>query len=307
MTYMPLGRYVKLLEQAQFPVRMRLIRWPATDAKGRDVKEGLDLPLHPPGLPLITVSGTKWVLDGTPLERGMAVRGEYRDRPGWSGTLNFPEGEIAAMLRDTVARDDQLLLHAPGDRAIETMFKAMIAVDSDEAHWPSRRVRLEHGDGLLIDLIPTARRLGVIVVQNPTHFDPGMNPIIARFGPKSPYLPLRSLLATDIPLAIGSDGPMNPGLNLMFAITHPLNPSEAITPAQAVTAYTRGSAFAEFAEKEKGTLAPGMLADLAVLSQDVFNISPAELPKTTSVLTLVGGKIVYDAGLLAVDPPNKKP
>lgn len=298
MTYVPLDRYVRLLGEARFPVRMRLIRWPATYQKGRDLKEGLDLPLHPPGVPLVTVSGTKWVLDGTPLERGMAVRREYRDRPGWSGALNFPETEIAAMLRESVARDDQSLLHAPGDKTIEAVLKAMIAVDPDEAHWPSRRVRLEHGDGLLLDLIPTARKLGVVVVQNPTHFDPSMNPVIARFGPKSPYLPLRSLLATDIPLAIGSDGPMNPGLNIMFAITHPLSPSEAITPQQAVTAYTRGSAYAEFAEQEKGTLAPGKLADLAVLSQDIFKVPPGELPKTTSVLTLVDGKIIYDASAI---------
>ncbi len=307
MTYMPLDRYVRLLREAKFPVRMRLIRWPATDQKCRDVKEGLDLPLHPPGVPLVTVSGTKWVLDGTPLERGMAVRGQYRDRPGWSGALNFPETEIVAMLRETVARNDQSLFHAPGDKTIDAVFKSMIAVDPDEAHWPSRRVRLEHGDGLLLDLIPMARKLGVIVVQNPTHFDPGTNPVIARFGPNSPYLPLRSLLATDIPLAIGSDGPMNPGLNIMFAIIHPLSPSEAITPQQAVTAYTHGSAYAEMAEKEKGTLATGKLADLAVLSQNIFKVPPQELPKTSSVLTLVDGKIIYDAGVMGRQKATGKP
>ena len=61
-----------------------------------------------------------------------------------------------------------------------------------------------------------------------------------------------------------------------------------------MTMLTRGSAYAEFAEREKGTLAPGMLADLAVLSQDVFTVPPSALPGTTSVLTVVGGKIVYD-------------
>jgi predicted amidohydrolase YtcJ len=211
------------------------------------------------------------------------------------------------MLRETVARNDQSLLHAPGDKTIETVFKAMATVDPDESHWPSRRVRLEHGDGLLLDLIPVAKRLGVIVVQNPTHFDPAMNPVIARFGPKSPYLPLRSLLATEIPLAIGSDGPMNPGLNIMFAIIHPLNPSEAITPQQAVAAYTRGSAYAELAEKEKGTLAAGKLADLAVLSQDIFKVPPEDLPKTSSLLTLVDGKIIYDAGVLGRKKATKTP
>jgi predicted amidohydrolase YtcJ len=204
MTHLPLDRYSRLLAESKFPVRMRLIRWPATDRFGRDLKDGLDLPLHPHGAPLVIVSGTKWVLDGTPLERGMALRSEYRDRRGWSGALNFPETEIAAMLRDTVKRNDQSLFHAPGDKTIEAVLNAMIAVDPVEPHWPPRRVRLEHGDGLLPDLVPLAKKLGVIVVQNPTHFDPKMNPIIARFGPRSPYLSLRSIVATGIPLAIGS-------------------------------------------------------------------------------------------------------
>jgi len=65
-----------------------------------------------------------------------------------------------------------------------------------------------------------------------------------------------------------------------------------------VRAYTYGSAFAEFSEKEKGTLAPGKLADLAVLSQDIFAAPLPDLPKTTSVLTIVGGRIVHDAGVL---------
>jgi len=70
--------------------------------------------------------------------------------------------------------------------------------------------------------------------------------------------------------------------------------AQALTREQAVTMYTRGSAYAEFAEREKGTLAPGMLADLAVLSQDVFTVPADALPATTSVLTIVGGRVVRD-------------
>ncbi len=84
----------------------------------------------------------------------------------------------------------------------------------------------------------------------------------------------------------------------MFAELHPTRPGEGITREQAVQAYTRGSAFAEFAEQDKGTLAPGKLADLAVLSQDIFKVPPYALPKTHSVLTLVGGRIVHDSGVL---------
>jgi predicted amidohydrolase YtcJ len=91
---------------------------------------------------------------------------------------------------------------------------------------------------------------------------------------------------------------MNPYLNIMLASLHPDRPSEAITREQAVIAYTLTSAYAEFAEIDKGSLEPGKLADLAVLSQDIFTVAPPELPKTESVLTIVGGKVVYDAKVL---------
>ena len=106
---------------------------------------------------------------------------------------------------------------------------------------------------------------------------------------------MRSLLNAGIPVALGSDGPMNPYLNIMLATIDPDRPAEAMTREQAVIAYTLTSAYAEFAEKDKGSLEPNKLADLAVLSQDIFAVTPPELPKTESLLTLVGGKIVYDA------------
>ena len=106
-----------------------------------------------------------------------------------------------------------------------------------------------------------------------------------------------TLLEAGIPLALGSDGPLNPGLNLMFALLHPVRPDEALSREQAVEAYTRGSAYAEFAERDKGTIEVGKLADLAVLSQDIFTVAPDALPATKSVLTLVGGKIVHDGGI----------
>jgi predicted amidohydrolase YtcJ len=87
---------------------------------------------------------------------------------------------------------------------------------------------------------------------------------------------------------------MNPFLNIMFAVTDPTNPTEAITREQAVYAYTVGSAYAEFAEQDKGMLTAGKLADIAVLSQDPFSVPVPDLPKTHSVLTIVGGKVVYE-------------
>ena len=142
-----------------------------------------------------------------------------------------------------------------------------------------------------------ARNLGVIVVLNPAHFLPP-DMIYARYSPQTKFFPFRSLIEAGIPVALGSDGPMNPFLNIMLATIHPSRPTEAITREQAVRAYTYGSAFAEFAENEKGTIAKGRLADLVVLSQDIFVAPVPGLPNTRSVLTIVGGKIVYDAKAL---------
>ncbi len=83
-----------------------------------------------------------------------------------------------------------------------------------------------------------------------------------------------------IRLAIGSDGPLNPYLNIMIAVLHPVHPAEAITREQAVEAYTRGAAFAQFEEGDKGTLAVGKLADIAVLSQDILTAPLTALPGT---------------------------
>lgn len=225
----------------------------------------------------------KWIVDGTPLERGSPLRQPYSDRPGESGRLNFPPAEIAAMLRESIDAEERLLLHMVGDRAIEVVFDAMEAMT--EIDWPAQRVRIEHGNGVDGDLVERAARLGVIVVQNPTRF--GLDRLFSRF---------RSLIDAGIPVAIGPDGPPNPWLDVMLAAVHPLHPSEAISVEEAVVASTLGAAFAEDREQVKGSIAVGKLADLAVLSQDVFTIPVSQIVATRSLLTMVGGEIVYDSG-----------
>jgi predicted amidohydrolase YtcJ len=85
---------------------------------------------------------------------------------------------------------------------------------------------------------------------------------------------------------------------VFLAAIHPTHPAEALTVEEAITAFTAGSAYAEFQEHRKGTLAPGKLADLAVLSQDPFTAPLPALPATFSVLTMVGGRVVWDTGAL---------
>jgi predicted amidohydrolase YtcJ len=287
-------RCVTLLQKTPTPIRVRVMRMPMTTPGGRDTLEGRSTTRDP--APLITVSGTKWMLDGTPLEGTLATLQAQKAlvatdvNLAWSKlALTFPEKEMEAMLLESLKNNDQLMVHVSGYPSASAMLDAMAATGG-KGVWASRRVRFEHVDGLFPDLVPHAKELGVVVIQNPAHFAVGLNIAQAQ--------PLKSLLAAGIPVGLGSDGPMNPYLNIMLASTHPNRTSEAITREQAVIAYTLTSAYAEFAEKDKGSLEPGKLADLAVLSQDIFSVPTAELPKTQSVLTLVGGKAVYDAGLL---------
>lgn len=291
-------RCVALWEKAPTAIRMRVMRMAGSSPNGRDLKEGRQLPRNPS--PLVTVSGTKWVLGGSPIEGSAALRKPYTDRPNSSGWMDFDEKEMEAMLRESLQNDDQLLVHVVGDLATETFLNAMEATGGKDV-WSKRRIRIEHGDGILPDLVARAKELGVIVVANPTHFTL-RELLVKRFGVEraDQMQPLRSLLEAGIPLALGSDGPNNPYLNIMLASIYPGKPQEAITREQAAIAYTRTAAYAEFAEKDKGSLEPGKLADLAVLSQDIFSVPPPELPKTESVLTMVGGKIVYDAKVVSV-------
>ena len=160
--------------------------------------------------------------------------------------------------------------------------------------WQPLRPRIEHGDMLEPPQFERAKRLGVTIVQNPSHFM--IRDVMApRVGPRIARMTMmKSMIAAGVPVALGSDGPMNPYLNVMFASINANNPAQAMTREQAIAAYTLGSARAEMAENQKGTISPGMLADLAMLSQDIFTVPPAALPATVSVLTLVGGKVVHE-------------
>ncbi|HEX5718096.1 MAG TPA: amidohydrolase [Thermoanaerobaculia bacterium] len=247
----------------------------------------------------LTSSGIKWILDGTPVERSAALREPWADHPG-TGRFNVTNSQLSRLIRRSLFGlpiRNQLLMHTFGDRAID---KALAELDraAPAIVWRLLRPRIEHGDMLHPEQIDLARRLGVIVVQNPTHLTLDLEPSL---GPDraAAAQPLRSLLDAGVHLAFGSDSPQpNPFVDLFFAVLHPFHPGEALTMEEAVTAYTRGSAMAEFQEWQKGSIRPGYLADLAVLSQDIFTIPPPAVPETVSLLTLVGGEVVWDAGVL---------
>lgn len=287
----PPAMWRRVLAEPGPSVRFRLVVMPGTTPSGRDESGWDSLRTDPAAGSRVT--GLKYIVDGTPVERFAFMREPYTDIPG-RGRLNFPVDTLRAILRECVSRGIQPQLHIVGDSAVATVLALMSEVAPDSV-WQRLRPRIEHGEGVTADLVPQARRLGLIVVQNPSHF--ALDAMAtARWGAarRARMQLFKSLLAAGVPIAIGSDGPQQPGLNLLFAVIHPDNPAEALTMEQAVTAYTRGSAYAEFAEREKGTLAPGMLADLAVLSQDIFTVPPPALPATRSELTMVGGRVVYE-------------
>ncbi|MBK6458591.1 MAG: amidohydrolase family protein [Gemmatimonadetes bacterium] len=189
--------------------------------------------------PTMHISGVKWVLDGTPVEQLALMRRPYADRPGWYGRANFPFDTLRAIVRDALRRREQPMLHAVGDSTIALVIAAMRAEGPDSA-WRALRPRLEHADALGRDQLADIKKLGIIVVQNPAHL--AIPEIMhARWGAERLRRidMMRSLLDSGVTLAIGSDGPLEPGLNVMLATLHPNVPSEALTREQAVIAYTR--------------------------------------------------------------------
>lgn len=254
-------RFIKAWTLARVPVRLRVMEFPFK----------VDEPLQ------ARTSGVKWILDGTPIERGAALRTtKYGDDS--QGRLNFDN--IRPLLAVAVNNNQQLLVHAAGDKTVELVLRTLASRDA-----LLKRPRLEHGDGLQSDLFDVAQKLGVVVVQNPTHF-----PFRDAY-PKGEYMLAKTLVQNRIPLAFGSDGPINPFLGIMNAVDR--GGREELTREQAVIAYTSMSAFAEFQEEKKGKILPGMLADIAVLSQDIFTVPLGTLPDTTSVLTIINGVVVH--------------
>lgn len=145
---MPPERCVRLLEKMPTPIRVRVMRMPGTTPAGRDIQEGRPVP-HSSN-PLITVSGTKWMLDGVPLEGTFAPRNDPAtvDYFVLHEQLTFPKTELSAMLRESLHDHDQLLVHVSAYPAAAAMLSAMQSAGGAQV-WRKQRVRFEHGDGLM--------------------------------------------------------------------------------------------------------------------------------------------------------------
>lgn len=271
--YLEPAVFVRAVAQANTPLRVRLAPYPMPASPDDDGMAGWRHVYNRAG-PGTRVFGTKWVIDGTPIDGNAWYTQPYTGRFSGYGHLNFDKAFVERELRRALAGGDQVLLHVSGDATMAYVLDAIEKL-APPARWRPLRPRIEHSQGLVGELARRAAALGVIVAQ------------------PRPDAPLRELTNAGITVAYGSDEGFRPfyAMKLMTSATNP----QAITRQQALAAMTHAGALAEFAEKDKGRIMPGMLADLVLLSQDVLAVPEAELPKTRSLLTLVGGKIAYRA------------
>ncbi|MGA9528881.1 MAG: amidohydrolase [Terriglobales bacterium] len=171
---------------------------------------------------------------------------------------------------------------------------------------PDYRLRIEHAQVTTPEQIERFKDLGVIASMQPSHLLTDMNWVESRLGPeraKTAYA-WAEFLRNGVVLAFGTDYPVEPVTpfrGIYSAVTR-MNedgkktyPGQKLTIEQAIAAYTTSAAYAEFAEKQKGTLAPGMLADFVVLDRDITTVPPQEILATRVLRTVVGGKTVYEA------------
>ncbi len=267
------------LQHANIPQRLRIIAWPRSTAGGRQVSDWPMAETHP--TPMSTISGIKYCIDGTPLEGNSLRSKPYHNRGNGNGRLNYPVDTIRQIIREALATKRQLLMHITADSSFGIVLK-LIKESGTAEQWKPLRVRFEHNDVG----IPTKDQRKIMKEYG----------VMMMHTPKLAMLinsPVRSLISDGILVGISPDGTTNPFFDIMMITSQHTNPSENITIEQAVVAYTKTNAFAEFKEKEKGMLRKGMLADLVVLSQDIFTIPVQQLPATVSVLTMIDGKIVY--------------
>ena len=263
--------------KANLPQRVRIIPFPGTKKNGRSLNEWKNINTHP--TPLIYVSGIKYLIDGTPFEEAALSRQPYPGKPNWYGRTDMPVDTIKQILKEAYNSRTQLMMHIVGDSTMSLVLSLMKETGND-AVWRSKRVRFEHNSSgnATVEEIQQIHDMGIIMAHTP------------KYGHGSH---IQSFLDKGIIVSVSPDGTTNPFWDIMVMTRQQKDPKENTTVEKAVIAYTKTNAYAEFTEKEKGTLMSGMLADLAVLSQDIFTIPAQQLPVTRSVLTLLGGRIVY--------------
>ena len=269
---------------------------------------------HPANDPMLHTGMLKGFMDGSLGSRTAALIAPYSHEPSNSGLPQYEQGPLNKMAIERADADFQLGFHAIGDRAAQMALEAFAAAEaSPKAHPASGgtsprdfRFRIEHDQVIAPSQFALYKKLSVIASVQPSHLLTDMNWAEERIGPdraKTSY-PWKQFLDNGVPLAFGTDYPVEPitpfrGIYCAVtrkneAGTREYYPEQKLTIEQALAAYTTGSAYAEFAENDKGTLAAGKLADFVVLDRDLTKIAPPEILKTEVLRTVVGGKTVFE-------------
>ena len=232
----------------------------------------------------------------------------YADDPKTSGLLLQSPEALEKMIFDADAAGFQPVVHAIGDRANAIVLDAFEKL-ARERGVKDRRARIEHAQVVRQADKARFKAAGVIASIQPSHCIDDMRWAERRIGKtRTPIsYDFKSFADAGARIAFGTDWyvePLDPMLGLYAAVTRQFPdgtpeggwfPEERITMAQALEYYTLGSAYAEFQEDRKGSLTPGKLADLVMLSRDVFSIPAREILDTRPTLTMVGGRIVFEA------------
>jgi predicted amidohydrolase YtcJ len=247
--------------------------------------------------------------DGSMLGRTAAMRAPFADEPGNTGFLQRDPDELRELVRRAHLGGWQIATHAIGDLAVAT---ALDCYEHALRELPreDHRHRIEHCGVIDDDDLERLARLGVIPVpQGRFVFELG-DGMARALGPERvrQCYRQRSFLDRGVPLPGSSDRPVVEGAPLpgiadlvlrRTASGAPFAPDEAITPMQALHAWTLGSAYATFEEHRKGSLVPGKLADFAVLSDDLTVVDPEQIASLQVLATVVGGEARHDVGLSA--------
>jgi predicted amidohydrolase YtcJ len=255
----------------------------------------------------VRVGGIKLFADGSMGSSTAAFFDPYTDDSSTRGLLIRSPEELERVIFEADAAGFQLIVHAIGDRANAIVLDAFERLQRERGV-RDRRPRIEHAQVVRGSDKARFHQVGAIASIQPSHCIDDMRWAEGRIGHERAAIAygFKSFVDAGAQIAFGTDWfvePLNPMLGLYAAVTRQFPdgtpaggwfPEERITMDQAVEYYTLGSAYAEFAERKKGTIAEGKLADLVLLSKDVFTVAPREILDATPVYTIVGGSVVYE-------------
>ncbi|MFC2170316.1 amidohydrolase, partial [Acidobacteriota bacterium] len=287
--------YKELNQEGKLTIRV----YAALNGRSIDVDEYIEKGLKQgQGDDMVKIGYYKFLIDGTLGVRSALMFEDFIEEPGNRGLAQFKEEEFYNLVERAHKNGYQVGIHAIGDKAVHWTLNAVER--AQEKHGKKGlRHRIEHNTVLLREDIPRFTELGVIGSMQP-NITGTQQTRVTRLGEERAHRVdmWRDLIDNGAMLCWGTDwavSPLNPMLNLNKIATR--YPEQRLTMAEAIKYYTYGSAYASFEEDIKGTLEAGKLADIVVLSKDLFTIDPEEILTTEVLYKILGGKIIYQKGI----------